>query len=90
MHRVCGWCKASLGIIHNPNDDRITHGICNDCVVKLTETNPMEELLKHYSEQEIKHHIWHLEALYKNCHYPPLKATINMFRRAIGLDVYAE
>jgi hypothetical protein len=36
MKRVCGWCKAEMGVVLDGKDDEIiTHGMCDDCAAKM-------------------------------------------------------
>jgi len=32
---ICAWCKRALGMKEPMEDERITHGICLECQVKL-------------------------------------------------------
>ena len=32
---ICAWCKRVLGMKEPVEDERITHGICSECQLKL-------------------------------------------------------
>lgn len=34
MKRVCAWCGKDMGEIEPLDDDSITHGICDDCLLR--------------------------------------------------------
>jgi hypothetical protein len=31
MYKVCAWCHKDLGTLPPLQDERTTHGMCNDC-----------------------------------------------------------
>ncbi len=35
MKRICAWCKKEINTSGNEDDERVSHGICEDCVSNL-------------------------------------------------------
>ena len=50
MKVICSWCGKDLGEKEPFVDNRVSHGICEDCRKKIMEGMKREPLGEHHSE----------------------------------------